>query len=539
MLILTWTLSAKDGSQSSGNWTSHVSEQITQNSSAGEFDALAGPIVLYPKGPKTYNSRNTADTLSLDEGASWSGQFIQSPGDGMLVAYQMPADGILRGVNIPVYEWGSGDQELMISVHKLSYPINSEGSSYSGSIVDGDGWIGGYDMAADGSVSMTGTNYTPDSTDGICEPLVSVATGARDPLGDVEGFGPIGVPTKGLLWPDGATAVTMTPATHGDYAADGVLDNWISMSDFGSEPSVLQGDWIGIFVQYVGEGGGDDEPTGFFYAEGAGLVSTWNFMKFYAGCGGTSGNGGWHIRHWSVRFNLAVELTGDRGPIISGAPKLGTTLSTEPISVTVKITDDNPSGGDAGLDGAPMLHVYPQPSHAYQAIPMTATVGDSFTADIPGFDPGTNVSWWITAADVGGNESETVMASYNVFLATTLNLYLNNGGFSSGWAPYYMNNTNIPYDIWTSSEDGIATAALLNNYDGVYEITQKGPAQDNRVPIKEWFDQGNKQYILSGDEVISWWTSWEDVSFVAGDFSYDVLGVSAVYNDINGTKGVT
>ena len=30
----------------------------------------------------------------------------------MLVMFKMPADGIIKGVNVPVYEWGTGEQEI-------------------------------------------------------------------------------------------------------------------------------------------------------------------------------------------------------------------------------------------------------------------------------------------------------------------------------------------------------------------------------------------------------------------------------------------
>ena len=55
--------------------------------------------------------------LYVPTDGAWNGQFIQSPGDAMLVMYQMPADAIIKGLNVPVYEWGTGEQQMTISLH--------------------------------------------------------------------------------------------------------------------------------------------------------------------------------------------------------------------------------------------------------------------------------------------------------------------------------------------------------------------------------------------------------------------------------------
>jgi len=34
----------------------------------------------------------------------------------------MPADGILKGVYVPIYFWGAGEKQITSSLHKLYYP---------------------------------------------------------------------------------------------------------------------------------------------------------------------------------------------------------------------------------------------------------------------------------------------------------------------------------------------------------------------------------------------------------------------------------
>ena len=120
----------------------------------------------------------------------------------------------------------------------------------------------------------------------------------------------------------------MDPTNHPDWIGGNNLENWINLTDFGSEVEFLQGDWVGVLVAFTGNGDGSgDDPTAFFYEEGSGVVNPWVFAKFYGLCSGTSSNGGWHIRHWMVNFQLAVELEGGRGSVIGNINPLPTTVS--------------------------------------------------------------------------------------------------------------------------------------------------------------------------------------------------------------------
>ena len=88
----------------------------------------------------THNDRNLADTLLYD--LNWNAYFYMLPGDVMMTVFQMPADGIIKGVNVPVYRWGSGDQ-LIVSLHEVSYPFGSDSVMYDQNLVDGNGWLAG------------------------------------------------------------------------------------------------------------------------------------------------------------------------------------------------------------------------------------------------------------------------------------------------------------------------------------------------------------------------------------------------------------
>jgi len=142
--------------------------------------------------PVTRNvTRSVSDTLQyFPSDGAWDPYFYMLPRDAMMVMYQVQASGTLKGVNVPVYMWGQGDQELTISLHRVSYPNRSDGSTYNANdgIVNGNGWIGGYDMdESTGYMEIEGTSYSPGGTQGVCYTGVNVADNAQDPLGTEDG----------------------------------------------------------------------------------------------------------------------------------------------------------------------------------------------------------------------------------------------------------------------------------------------------------------------------------------------------------------
>ncbi len=263
---------------------------------------------------KAFNHRDVADTLSHSN--TWNSAFIQNPGDAMIVAFQMPADGIIKGVNVPIALWSTGDPELTVGLYELAYPhgldANEDPIRYPQTTVDGQGWIGGYDMIPEsGAMFFDGYVYTPPGTAPECSIGVSsVADYAVDPLGEpVDSPGYTVLPLQGLIWPDGFIAPTLNPSNNPADDTE-ILDNWIATADYGTEPIVVQGTWIGILVFFSGAGTGDDSPA-FWYADAdsLGLNDPWVGLKFYGVCGGPSGSAGWHIRHWVFNFELAIEYT--------------------------------------------------------------------------------------------------------------------------------------------------------------------------------------------------------------------------------------
>ena len=565
MLVLMWPLTAGDGKRPADSYNGPTKDITTLRSISGVGQNLTvfGSSINYDADVVAYQEdampayspsgfgRGTADTLAYTPAdGGWNAYFYgyQAIGDAFMTVFQMPADGIIKGLNVPVYHWGTGEQQITFSLHKLSYPVGADGAEYSTGAVDGTGWLGGYDMDASGWVTISGTDYTAGGTAGVCNPASSpVMAAAQDPLGTTDGTGPAGVPTKGLIWPDGFTALTADPESH-----PAEQDNWYATGDYGTEPELMAGDWVGVLAHATGAGGGSDPTLGFYYEAADGLVDNWVGMKFYGECGGTSGNGGWHIRHWMFKMELAVELTGDRGPVFTSVSALPTTLSQEGRELSVQVTDDNPSGEAAGVSSVTLTYQLDSLTAEVNSVSMSLSDGTSddgtWTASLPGQSSGTTVYWSVTAYDNNANATSTSMSSYFIFTATAgRDLIFNNQAklygslaysatlyfYVAGWDPGAAG-----FDIWDASYGGM-TDELTSQYTTIVELAGTGPTYINDDEVTSWWASGDKVYLVCGDEWLGARSGWADGPTAGGSVAREVLGIDAEYNDIAPGSGVS
>tara|TARA_Y100000590_G_C15620194_1_gene977273 strand:- start:92 stop:1282 length:1191 start_codon:yes stop_codon:yes gene_type:complete len=259
------------------------------------------------RNPNSNNNRDYTDTLLYD--LNWIESDLMNPGDVMVTAFQMEASGILKGVNVPVYDWGDTEGELTVSIHNLSYPYGSDGVMYDQSLVNSSGWLAGYDDDGTGAINLEGEIWNSDA--GTCGGGTMIGN-ATDPLGSeyAEDGGPAGVPSMGLVWPDGFTAYTLNP-TNNPGIVGGGGDNWRSLEPYGSEPEVSLGDWIGVVVQNTGTG-----SVQFQYSDGGNESDPWKSITFYGtDCQGIGGETGWYIQSYIFNYQLAIELSAPLGSV--------------------------------------------------------------------------------------------------------------------------------------------------------------------------------------------------------------------------------
>lgn len=162
---------------------------------------------------------------------------------------------------------------------------------------------------------------------------------------------------------------------------------------------------------------------------------------------------------------------------------------------------------------------------------------------IPGFDQGTVVKYRVTATDVQGNWSSSNLYSYDIYpFVTAPNLVHLNvaGGSCEELEPYF--DGFLPYDC--CGEPGslhYSCYPLYDYYETVIVLSTWGPwvcLDDFFTPnaLRDWFDSGNKNYLLAGDNWLDQCFSALGDSirdFLSGEIPYDYLGLDGYYSNIN------
>ena len=477
-------------------------------------------------------SRSLMDTLS--HGDDWFSGFGMTPGQMMITVYRAETDGILKSINIPIADWGSstGD-DLSISIHKTSYPFDTNGNPYHRSWVDGNGLLGGYDDNNDGVLELVGTNWIDGNNNtGTCNGS-DIIDNNQDPLGTFTAdSGPENTPLKGLIWPVGSTAATMNPADHPDINNSGG-DNWIQLSDYGTEPTVSGGDYICIAVHYTGSGGDGSNPNiSFLYNEYSGFES-WPSLKFYNNqCEGTSGNNGWHIRHFVFNYQLGIEYTADRAPKFLNHNVTGAVPSNQEINVSARLNDDNPAGGSVGVSSVTIRY-----SSDEWATEMTASMSlESGTSDdghwvgaIPAMEGGNIVQYYLDAVDVNNNSSSSWEFSSHIFDIESSVLFINNSDnfFDESIVDSYLSDVDVDVDYIDTKVTGNPGVDFLREYNILIEASGHYPFLNITEQTRQWYEDGFKRYIICGQDFL--WRLEQgrgDHSYNEGSFEYDVLGLT-------------
>jgi len=479
-------------------------------------------------GSYDFTAAGKADTLAYPKiGGIWNTNFGFFGQDLMLQWFEAPADLTIKAISYSCSDDVGALAGATVSLRliKLNWTV-AELKAF-----DEATYMGYYPSDGDGfnNVDFFGEESTGDWADSTYgEVPLPPWTDNADPLSNGWDYD---------LWSDGGYGWPTT-AELGDGAADYFV--WANTIDLGFEPEVLKGEVFAVVAVHDGVAL-DDERIGFFSDDGLGFPG----WKYYEnGRFGPDIDPGWYIRMYTWDFAVAVDITGDTPPTISGMTNLPTTLSTEAQTVEATIVDENPGGGPAGIATADLMYTVDDGDAITLA--MTAA-GDLYSADIPGQTPGTDITYWIEATDVNGNGVSTVVISYSIFAIENPNALVVFNGLPapSGYPQsYYFGATVYPnavgsgpytitwdHDVWAF---GPLTEELVNGYNNIIEITADGPTAINNDVIAAWLAaDGSRNYMLTGDEWLGAQSGWENTTYAAGDFQYDVLGIAADYNDVN------
>jgi hypothetical protein len=469
------------------------------------------------------NPDGTLDTLQYNTLMNSTANFGIAGQDVLLQWFQAPADLNIRAVGINPYDIAAGSG--------LEVKVVAIGNGWTASKLKAQNdKIQGY-WIAKGNGFNDIAPYEEEATD----PKTWVAHSA----------GSVSCISEDL-WSDNGQGAPVQPEDDGDY---GPSYQWVSMDLLGFYPEVKGGDIFGVCVKNTFTTL-DDGSTPGRYGNIASTDPGFDGWKYYANgrsrIGDTS-DAGWWSRTYTWDFGVAVEITGDLPPAISGVTNLHGTLSTGPIDISATITDQNPGGGAAGVKAAYVVYSTSADTNKQQ-VAMTAN-GDVYTGAIPGQAVGTTIDYKIMAVDVNDNVSYSPLSySYYIFAPTpgvTTLMVLNGWSFDNDPANlneypqnYYFGISYPPLEVYPFKHDiwayGPLSAELVNNYTNILEFATPEPNDDNADVIGAWLSGGaTRNYFICGQEVLGKFNQYTDQDFAAGTFQYDVLGITHSYNDVS------
>ena len=448
------------------------------------------------------NEMSLIDTLIIPGPYNfWFGFYGQ---DWMVLWFEAPADLNLLQVGFWCsYDTTSGGSNLEVKVVDLNW-TKEQILSYT----TDEGPIGYYEAQGNGYNNITAFLDNPDITGGWT---------ALPPF-TTEIFGHD-------IWSDGGIGAPIVPTVF--YPDTGY--DWIDMSVLGV-PQISAGELFGVAIQHKGLTM-DENYVGFTYHLDYGVP----ILKFYANGRLVPGvDYGWWIRPgYTITYAAIVEITGNTPPDINSFTIIPSDINVGPFTIDANITDENPGNPDSAGVASAMIQWSTTGGEPWNDVPMTGSE-PNFTGEIPAQSGNTMVTYRISATDITNKTSTTMPVDFYVFEPSGANTLVIFNGFDelTGLAQdnYWPSNVSFEHDSWNY---GAATTALLNNYDNVIEIWNENFGVYNDDVVRTWIEgAGNRNYLLAGQEYLGAWNVYDDTSFVAGDFIYDILGIDSSFNDI-------
>jgi len=429
--------------------------------------------------------------------------------DWMLMWFECPADLTLKYAGFATNE---NDDAMPVELKIVSVNSSKEDLSTVGTAQHG--W---YEAAGNGYNDITAFSGNPDATG----PWTSVSGGLPEPF-------------EMDIWSDNGVGFPIFPV--GGASTDYI---WVDMNIL-YEPEFSEGDIFGIAIKHIGPSM-DTNRIGLWASD---VNPQWGW-KFYAN-GRTSGDlttAGWWTREFHWNFRAIVEI-GCILPLTIDFTQLGTTISTEPRLVEAEVHGVNPGGG--GIDKVWLMY---STNGGLNWIEIEMDGSEpNYSGYIPGKPAGTEVTYKVSVVEVGGNTTETLPVVYNIFEVqnpgTTLIVF--NGYTEATGSPYPMNyyfgddimtgTSSFPHDVWSYSA---LESELVELYVNIFEFCTTGPGAYNDSVITNWLETPGRNYFLAGQEWLGLKNGFYDSTYAAGDFEFDVLGITHSYNDVSydGTSG--
>ena len=314
-------------------------------------------------------------------------------------------------------------------------------------------------------------------------------------------------------------------------AMDSAKWQGIKLSTYSATPfTVAKGKPFGFSMQNPSPKGGADGRMEIY--SWTATQAPYHSIKFYE----TSATPGWQIRSYEWGFYVIIDYTGDRPPKLLSMDHLYTTIKTTTRAVKAKYSDDNPSGGAAGVANVKLYSK--KNSGAWTSTTMTGTE-PNFTGDVPAAAVGDTMSYYTVATDVNALTTQSATYSYTIFgpKEKTLALYsasaLPTGLTIDQVVPLYMDGV-AAFDTWDVKHYGVDDlTALIQNYNTIIEIGGVGGTSGmaTLTSVGAWLKSGTvatpKLYFLS-DQDHGWVSGFADTTFADTNVHAQYFGVKTL-----------
>ncbi len=464
------------------------------------------------------NTEGLLDTIyqrdlwpQIDSRFGWQGQ------DVMIQWFKAPADLILKSVGFG--EAPSNEPNLANQVEVKVVSVNWDQAHIVTTTTVAAKHLGYYEAPGNG---YNDAEPLIDDFDGINTwnvwHVLDSTTAMTEPFGtDIWSNNGLGVPVA--VDPGNASGDPDNPTYH-----------WVDMNLLGYEPTIQTNEIFGIAI--INSNATVDDY--FVRTWSTDLNIPWGAFIYYANGRFNPGvDYGWWSREYAWDMAVAVDILGGGFPYIN-ITTLNTTLSTEPRTVEASL------GCFIPLDTVKLNYTIDN-GMSWNMIPMDSVGIDTYKSDIPGQPPGTNVLYNVSAKNQMGNSIISTTCTYNIFGPIFNTLIAFNGFDTPTGYPqsYYFGIDDFTtyacfafdHDYWSY---GRLTEEIVNYYDNIIEITTSGPNFIDTTVIRNWLNDSNEHnYMLAGDDWLGVQTGWVNTTYSAGTFQYDILGITADYNDVN------
>jgi Secretion system C-terminal sorting domain len=453
------------------------------------------------------NPLNLLDTLFIvPDGALFATRFGMYGQDRLVQWFVAPADLYLKEVGFAFRNADTPFPQVEVKIVGFQPNITTEDLEYLTS-----SWVGSYEATGNGYNDVTAFLDDPDRT--------GPWTGIN---GHPEVFG-------NDIWSDLGVGLAFTPFV--DSVNLPPVYQFIDLNALGY-PDIKAGTIFGVVVKNLHPVANTQVVRLACTTVDAGN-NQFSLWKFYQAFRLTTDDRGWWSRDAQTFMAAVIEIYGNTAPDINSFTIIPSDVNLGPFTVDANITDENPGNPDSAGVASAKIQWSTDGGTNWNDVAMTGSE-PNFTGQIPAQSSNTTVTYRISSTDITNKTSTSNEVEFYIFQPSGASTLVIFNGFNelTGFPQdaYWGPGVDFEYDSWNY---GTATTALLNNYDNVIEIWDENFGVYNDDIIRTWIEgEGNRNYFLAGQEYLGAKNGYIDSPYVAGDFEYDILGLTHSYNDI-------